>query len=102
MDTAQEPPSGAAGGMPKAEEREAAPQNENILRYTPTEMKTLSKPPSAPREQLMRSAKEKMKARDFQGALQDLLAAQKIEDSEEIRALIDQCRSEIRLIPNEE
>lgn len=98
-DTAQEPPSGTGGGMPKPAEREAAPQAESILKYTPTEMKSLSKAPPPPREQLMRSAEKKMKAHDFQGALQDLLEAQKIEDSEEIRALIDECRSEIRLIP---
>ncbi len=47
---------------------------------------------------LVQSAKRKIRDKDFAGALQDLLEAQKIKDGEEIRDLIVICRREMRLM----
>jgi len=47
---------------------------------------------------LIQQAEAKMTAKDYQGALQDLLEAQKINDSKKIRDLIEECKREIRLV----
>lgn len=75
-------------GYEKATESDAA-----IDQAAPTE-----KTPDPHWTKLITQAKTKMKAKDYPGALQDLLEAQKINDSEEVRKLIAKCREKIRLV----
>ncbi|HKY62688.1 MAG TPA: zf-HC2 domain-containing protein [bacterium] len=47
-------------------------------------------------DQLLKSAKVKIQGQDYAGALDDLLAAQKIRDTKEVQDLILLCRSHLR------
>lgn len=82
-----------------------APEAAPSLKALDTAMEREAREEIAPRGvnpyfDLLRKAKIKMGHKDYSGALQDLLEAQKFKDSEEIRKLIAECRAEIRLLEN--
>lgn len=108
--------SGSGGGLGAVKKEEAAPKEKKADQEAPTggalkdlessqtpELQMLgtssqskAKEPREHAQVLLDSARAKIQKQDYAGALEDLLAAQRLKDSKEIQDLILLCRSHLR------
>lgn len=74
----------------------AQPEAEQDLAPAPVSDTEVKEKSSERFQTLMNSAKTKIKKQNFSGALEDLLAAQRLQDTQEVQDLILLCRSHLR------